>query len=143
MKTLTIVNLKKVADYQLSAQEMMQYEKNNNIVNGAWAYLSNDNEGTLILKPITSKFQIFSEGIENVSNDDFYQNMMKTLTFNVVFNDSDNSNDKGFSDSLDYCMSYIKKNNGTNESYFADYKGGIVQVVCNETGDVMHEEVVR
>lgn len=69
--------------------------------------------------------------------------MKTTTTFNVVFNDSDNSNDKGFSESLDYCMNYIEKNNGTNESYFADYKGGIVQVVCNETGDVMHEEVVR
>ena len=65
------------------------------------------------------------------------------LTYNVVFNDDNNSNDKGFENTLDYCKNYIATYNGTNESYFADYKGGIVQIVCNETEEVVYEEEVR
>lgn len=65
------------------------------------------------------------------------------LTYNVVFNDENNSNDKGFEQTLDYCKNYIATYNGTNESYFADYKGGIVQIVCNETEEVVYEEEVR
>jgi hypothetical protein len=34
-------------------------------------------------------------------------------------------------------------NNGTDESYFADYKGGTVSVVCNETGEKVFETKVK
>lgn len=64
------------------------------------------------------------------------------LSYNVVFNDDNNSNDKGFEQTLDYCKNYIATYNGTNESYFADYKGGIVQIVCNENDEVVYEEEV-
>ena len=64
------------------------------------------------------------------------------LTYTVVFNDDNDSNDKGFEQTLDYCKNYIATYNGTNESYFADYKGGIVQIVCNETEEVVYEEEV-
>ena len=64
-------------------------------------------------------------------------------TYDVVFNDSEDSNSKGFKEPLDYCKRYIASYNGTNESYFEDYKGGTVQVVCNETGEVVYEEEVR
>ena len=70
-------------------------------------------------------------------------NTVTNLTYNVVFNDDANSNDKGFEQTLDYCKNYISTYNGTNESYFADYKGGIVQIVCNETEEVVYEEEVR
>ena len=63
-------------------------------------------------------------------------------TYNVIFNDDNNSNDKGFEATLEYCKDYIQSFNGTNHSYFEDYKGGIVQVVCNETGEVVYEEEV-
>ena len=43
--------------------------------------------------------------------------------FDVFFNDDNNSNNKGFEYSLEDCQNYIKWNNGTNESYFKDYKG--------------------
>lgn len=69
-------------------------------------------------------------------------NAIIKLTYNVVFNDDNNSNDKGFEQTLDYCKNYIATYNGTNESYFADYKGGIVQIVCNETEEVVYEEEV-
>ena len=64
-------------------------------------------------------------------------------TYNVVFNDDTASNDKGFCSTLQYCKNYIKENNGTNESYFADYKGGTVSVVCRETGETVYEVKVK
>ena len=70
---------------------------------------------------------------------------MKTekLTYDVHFNSSTDSNSKGFKDSYNDCLSYIKQNNGTNNSYFEDYKGGTVSIVCNETGETVYEEMVR
>ena len=64
-------------------------------------------------------------------------------TYNVVFNDSENSNDKGFALTLEEAKDYINRYNGTNESYFEDYKGGMVSIVCNETGETEYEEEVR
>ena len=69
-------------------------------------------------------------------------NTTSKLSYNVVFNDDNNSNDKGFEQTLDYCKNYIATYNGTNESYFADYKGGIVQIACNENDEVVYEEEV-
>lgn len=63
-------------------------------------------------------------------------------TFDVIFNDDYYTDRKGFAASADYCLQYINAHNGTNESFFADYSGGIVQVVCNEDGAVIHEERV-
>lgn len=63
-------------------------------------------------------------------------------TYDIHFNDSTDSNNKGFNESLDYCKSYIESNNGTNESYFEDYKGGTVSIVCNETGETVFETEV-
>lgn len=67
------------------------------------------------------------------------------LTYDVVFNDENNSNSKGFKSSIEECMKYIKANNDTSNpySYFADYKGGIVSVVCNETGEEVYSEKVK
>ena len=67
-----------------------------------------------------------------------------TRTYDIHFNDSEDSNSKGFvGASYDYCKSYIESNNGTNESYFVDYKGGIVSIVCNETGETVYAEDIR
>jgi hypothetical protein len=60
-------------------------------------------------------------------------------TYNVVFHDDQDSNDKGFKYSKEDAIGYVDSYNGTNESYFEDYKGGTVQVVCNETEEVVHE----
>lgn len=64
-------------------------------------------------------------------------------TYDIYFNSETSSNNKGFKESLDYCKSYIKSNNGTNESYFADYKGGTVSIMCNETEEEVYSEFVR
>lgn len=67
----------------------------------------------------------------------------KHLTYDVVFNNENDSNSKGFKSSIEDCKKYIELNNGSNDSYFADYKGGIVSVVCNETGEEVYSEEVR
>ncbi len=53
-------------------------------------------------------------------------------TYDVFFNDDQNSNNKGWAATYEDCLNYIKKYNGTDESYFADYKGGVVSIYCNE-----------
>ena len=68
--------------------------------------------------------------------DDYY-------SYDIVFNDNEKSNNKGFYETLQYCEDYIHMYNGTNDSYFEDYKGGTVQIVCNETEEVVYEEEVK
>ena len=70
-------------------------------------------------------------------------NMDQNYTYDVVFNDDYDSNNKGMNESLEYCKEYIRQNNGTNHSYFEDYEGGTVSIVCNETGETVYEEEVR
>lgn len=69
--------------------------------------------------------------------------MKKNHTYDIYFNDDNDSNNKGMNESLEYCKEYIRENNGTDNSYFADYKGGIVSIVCNETGETVYAEEVR
>ena len=45
-------------------------------------------------------------------------------TYDVVFNDDYSSNSKGWKETLKNCFDYINANNGTDNSYFSDYKGG-------------------
>ena len=60
---------------------------------------------------------------------------MKTQTYDVVFNDSFSSDNKGFEESYEYCKDYIETWNGSDYSYFEDYKKGTVSIVCNETDE--------
>ena len=55
-----------------------------------------------------------------------------TQTYDIVFDSDDASNSKGFAYDYSRALEYIKMYNGTNESYFEDYKGGTVSIVCNE-----------
>lgn len=64
-------------------------------------------------------------------------------TFDIFFNNNNDSNNKGFSESLEYCKNYIRRYNGTKESYFADYKNGTVSIVNNENGETVYEETIR
>lgn len=68
---------------------------------------------------------------------------MKTKTYDIVFNSNTDSNAKGFAISMKEAKSYIKNFNGTSHSYFPDYKGGSVSIVCNEDGETLYEEEVR
>ena len=62
-------------------------------------------------------------------------------TYNIHFNDSNDSNDKGFKSTLAYCELWIN-NNKTTDTYFRDYKGGEVSIVCNETGETVYSEEI-
>ena len=64
-------------------------------------------------------------------------------TYDVHFNDNNDSNSKGFEMTIEDAKDYITGNNGTNNSYFADYKGGTVSVVCNQDGVTVYEEEVK
>lgn len=63
-------------------------------------------------------------------------------TYDIQFNDNENSNSKGFELSLEEAKDYVIHNNGTDESYFKDYKGGIVSIVDNETGEHIYQTEV-
>ena len=84
-------------------------------------------------KPIRNEFE----------NDKYHYAMMYDLTYDVHFNNEQDSNNKGFIDSYDDCLSYIEEYNGTNHSYFKDYKGGTVSIICNETGETVFETEVK
>jgi hypothetical protein len=63
--------------------------------------------------------------------------------YDVVFNCSHNTMSKGFAYQYDKAVDYIDSNNGSNESYFADFKGGTASIVCNQTGiAVFQTEVI-
>lgn len=66
-----------------------------------------------------------------------------SYTYDVMFNDDQDTNVKGWCASYDYCRNYIYINNGTNESYFEDYKGGVVSIVCNETEEDVYSEDIK
>ena len=68
--------------------------------------------------------------------------MKKNRTYNVCFDTESESNDKGWKESYQYCKDYIDSNNGTNNSYFQDYKGGTVSIYCNETEEVVYSETI-
>ena len=68
---------------------------------------------------------------------------INTKSFDVVFNDDCDSNRKGFNESYEYCLNYIKMYNGTTESYFADYKGGTVSIINNDTEECVYNEIVK
>lgn len=64
------------------------------------------------------------------------------MTYDIYFNNEYNSNNKGFSLSLEECKDYIENSRNDSGSYFEDYKGGTVSIVCNETGEVVFEEII-
>jgi len=61
---------------------------------------------------------------------------MKTYT--IIFNDNQNTDDLGFNQSLEFCHNYIKNNNGTDKSYFKDYKKGVVSILCHQNNQVVY-----
>lgn len=68
--------------------------------------------------------------------------LMKKRTYDVVFNDESSSNNCGFKMSKEDAKWFIKDNKQRNQSYFPDYQGGTVSIVCNETGETIYEEEI-
>ena len=65
------------------------------------------------------------------------------LTYDVFFDNDTSSNNEGWKLSYDECMDYIRAYNGTDVSYFEDYKGGVVSITCNETEETVYSEKIR
>lgn len=65
------------------------------------------------------------------------------MTYDIYFNDNEYSNNNGFRMTLKEAKDYIEMHNGTDWSYFADYKGGMVSIVCNETGKEVYSEEIK
>jgi len=58
--------------------------------------------------------------------------------FDVIFNDDNDSNSKGFNTNYEMCKLYIDTRTGG--SYFEDYKGGTVSIVNVDTDEVVYQE---
>ena len=83
------------------------------------------------------------ERLESKNSEVVYEIVKREYTYDVCFDDESASNNKGWKQTYDYCLSYIKMYNGTNESYFEDYKGGVVSIYCNNTQETVYEEEVK
>ena len=106
----------------------------------------------------SDEYETFSKFIDNIMNTcqecygdfldarglaiDAFEGLGKKI-FDVQFDDDDNTNSKGWNETYGYCKYYIESTNGTNESYFEDYKGGTVSIINNETGETAYWEEVK
>lgn len=64
-------------------------------------------------------------------------------TYDIIFQDNTDSNSKGFEESYEYCLEWINNNRDFPGSYFEDYKGGQVFIVCNETNESIYFEDIN
>lgn len=99
------------------------------------------NDEPACMSPFVSfRYLAFGEGNEE-SLDEFLEKVHPT--YDVQFDDDNDSNSKGWKEDYDVCKDYIERYNGTNESYFEDYKGGTVSIVCNGTGETVYSEEIK
>ena len=124
-----------VEDDEMVAEIMQEIE-----ANGVTMITDTEEREVALAKldlPSDSQRIVYQAGgcLFSIDNDEY--------TYDVVFQSDDSSNSKGFNSSVEDCKDYIRMYNGTNESYFEDYKGGTVQVVCNETEEVVYETEVK
>ena len=112
-------------------------------------FINNMNIGTQLTRENNPCLLVISdedaEKIESEEKFDWFDHTIRDIEYDVVFNDSENSNEKGFRTTFWACVEYIKQYNGTDESYFADYKGETVSVFCCdiEQQDRIYSETVR
>ena len=98
--------------------------------------VNDDTQNLVISEPDAKK-------IENEPKFEYYDFVITNCTYDVHFDDENNSNCKGWAISLAECKDYIDAYNGTNESYFADYKGGTVSIYCNELDETVYEIEIK
>jgi hypothetical protein len=105
---------------------------------GQTSYYHTD-ENYSIVDP-DSKRTIFEMGDESATiGNDVFAIAEEELTYDIYFHSNEYSANKGFKYSLEAAKNYIEIHNGTNHSYFQDFKGGMVQILCNETEQVVFE----
>lgn len=62
-------------------------------------------------------------------------------SYDIFFWNDNHIEGKGFLDSYEGCLNYIN-NFGDDDELFEQFQGGVVQIVCNETAEVVHEEPI-
>lgn len=63
-------------------------------------------------------------------------------TYDIHFNDSESSNNNGFSMEKQEAIDYVERVLNMRSSYVSDYAGGYISVVCNETGETVFEKEI-
>lgn len=63
--------------------------------------------------------------------------------YDVIFNDDTSSNSKLINSSFADCMNWINANKNDESTYFGDYKGGTVSIVCLQTDETVYEENIN
>ena len=117
-------------------------EQQNNVTefindNNIECKLVNDDTQNLVISDIDAN------KIEDNETFEYYDFVITNCTYDVHFDDENNSNCKGWAISLAECKDYIGSYNGTNESYFEDYKGGTVSIYCNELDETVFETEIK
>ena len=107
----------------------------------------NDNNIDCKLSANGDKILLISDSdakkIENEPKFEYYDFVITNCTYDVHFDDENDSNCKGWAVSFAECKDYIDAYNGTNESYFADYKGGTVSIYCQELDETVYETEIK
>jgi hypothetical protein len=81
---------------------------------------------------------------DGVFEDNYYRIVdVEELTYDIVFNCDEHTNNKGVELSLNDAYSYISFNMYNKWSYFQDYIGGTVSIVNNETGDTIYTVIIE
>lgn len=64
-------------------------------------------------------------------------------TYDVLFNDSNDSNNQGIHGTFEECMNWIEWNRNDKSTYFGDYSGGVVSIICEQTSETVYMEDIR
>ncbi len=123
----------------------LKVEEENTAQEDGWGFYAGNN-GSIVSEddsPNKAGFYYTVDSWDELVKQYGDEDVLDLYTYDVVFKDDTDSNSKGFKESKQYCMDYIEEHNGTDWSYFEDYKGGTVSVVCNETGETVYEEIVK
>ena len=63
-------------------------------------------------------------------------------TYDVMFNDDCDSNNVGIHGSYSECLTWIENNRNDSSTYFGDYKGGTVSIICEELEEYVYNESI-
>lgn len=65
------------------------------------------------------------------------------VTYDVQFDDDTDSNSLGINGTYQECIDWIDCNRHDKSTYFGDYVGGTVSVVCVESGEFIYSEEIN
>lgn len=136
----TVRNMEYTAIYSTKALKGVQYTFNSDDVKSAIRYA----QGKFACFPNLVIVENDEEEVEDYSRGRvvFLNGDVVNGTYDVVFNDDQDSNNVGINGSYSECMAWIENNRGDASSYFGDYKGGTVSVYCEELEEYVYTESI-